>query len=328
MQLQRAVVLTLSLGPMVAAGLATAQTSPSSGPAFPTKTIRIVTAGVGGGSDFTSRQIAQGISGPLGQPVIVDNRPSGVIPGDTVAKSPPDGYTLLVTSNTLWLTPFLRTNVPYDPVRDFAPISWTNFQPNILVIHPTLPVKSVKELIALAKAKPGQLVYSTGTSGTINHLAAELFKIMAKVDMVRVPYKSGASETADLIGGHVQMTFGSSASVMPHVKTGKLKALAVGTPKPTPVAPGVPTIASSGLPGYQTSGTITGIWAPAKTPDAVINRLNQEIVRYLKTPEAKERFLTQGAEAVGSSPAEFAAAIKSDMATWGKVIKDAGIKED
>ena len=145
----------------------------------------------------------------------MDNRPSGVIPGDTVAKSAPDGYTLLVTSNTLWLTPFLRSNVPYDPVRDFATISWTNFQPNILVIHPSLPVKSVKELIALAKAKPGQIVYSTGTSGTINHLASELFKIMAKVDMVRVPYKSGASETADLIGGHVQLTFGSSASVIP-----------------------------------------------------------------------------------------------------------------
>ena len=295
---------------------------------FPVKTIRIVTAGVGGGSDFTSRQIAQGISGPLGQSVIVDNRPSGVIPGDVVAKSAPDGYTLLVTSNTLWLTPFLRSNVPYDPVRDFAPVSWTNFQPNILVVHPTLPVKSVKDLIALAKAKPGQLTYSTGTSGTINHLASELFKIMAKVDMIRVPYKSGASENADLIAGHVLMTFGSSASVMPLVKAGKMKALAVGNAKPTAVAPGVPTIASSGLPGYETSGTITGIWAPAKTPEPVIARLNQEIVRFLKTPEAKERFLTQGAEAVGSSPAEFAAAIKQDMATWGKIIKDAGIRED
>ena len=295
---------------------------------FPSKPIRIVTAGAGGGSDFTSRQIAQAITGPLGQPVIVDNRPSGVIPGDVVAKSPPDGYSLLATSNTLWLTPFLRSNVPYDPVRDFAPVTWTNSQPIVLVVHPSLPVKNVKELIALAKARPGALNYSTGTAGTIGHLAGELFNVMAGTKIVRIPYKSGGAETTDLIAGHVQMTFGSSASVLPQVKAGKLKAIAVASPKPTTVVPGVPTITDSGLPGFQTSGTITGIWAPAKTPDAIINRLNQEMVRYLRTPEARERFLSQGAEAVGSSPEEFAAAIKADMAKWGKVIKDANIRDE
>jgi tripartite-type tricarboxylate transporter receptor subunit TctC len=313
---------------VLAVGFMATTTGNANAQNFPSKTIRIVTAGAGGGSDFTSRQIAQAITGPLGQPVIVDNRPSGVIPGDTVAKSAADGYTLLVTSNTLWLTPFLSNNVPYDPVRDFAPVTWTNSQPIILVVHPSLPVKNVKELIVLAKAKPNSLNYSTGTTGTIGHLAGELFNMMAGTKIVRIPYKSGSSETADLIAGHVQMTFGSSASVLPQVHSRRLKAIAVASPQKTIVAPDLPTIRESGLPGFQTSGTITGMWAPAKTPDAVINRLNQEIVRFLKSPEARERFLTQGAEPVGSSPAQFAAAIKEDMEKWGKVIKAANIRAD
>ena len=295
---------------------------------FPSKPLHIVTAGVGGGSDYTSRLIGQAITGPLGQPVIVDNRPSGVIPGETVAKAAPDGHTLLVTSNTLWLTPLLRNDVPCDPVRDFAPVSWTNTQPIILVVHPSLPVSNVKELIALAKAQPEKMNYSTGTVGTIGHLTGELFNIMAGTKITRVGYKSGGSETADLISGVVQMTFGSSASVLPQVKSGKLKIIAVASPNPTPLAPGVPTIGASGLPGFETSGTITGIWAPAKTPAPVIARLNQEIVRYLKTPEARDRFVTQGAEAYGSTPDEFAAAIKADMARWGKIIKDLNIRDE
>jgi tripartite-type tricarboxylate transporter receptor subunit TctC len=296
--------------------------------AFPSKPLRIVTAGAGGGSDFTSRQVAQAIAGPLGHAVVVDNRPSGVIPGDVVAKSPPDGYTMLVTSNTLWLTPLLRSGVPYDPVRDFAPISWTNTQPIVLVVHPALQVNNVKELIALAKSRPDFLNYSTGTTGTIGHLTGELFNIMAGTKLTRVPYKSGSAETADLVAGRVQLTFGSSASVLPQVRAGKLRAIAVASPQPSSLAPGVPTINASGLPGFETSGTITGIWAPAKTPPMVISRLNQEIVRYLKTPEAKERFLTQGAETNGSSPEEFAAAIKSDIARWGKIIKDLNLREE
>ncbi len=296
--------------------------------AFPSKPLRIITAGAGGGSDFTSRQIAGAIAGPLGQAVIVDNRASGVIPGDAVAKSAPDGYTMLVTSNTLWLTPLLRANVPYDPVRDFAPISWTNTQPIILVVHPSLPVNNVNELIALAKARPDSLNYSSGTTGTIGHLTGELFNIMAGTRITRVPYKSGNAETIDLVAGRVQLTFGSSASVLPQVKAGKLKIIAVASPQPTSLAPGVPTINSTGLPGFETSGTITGIWAPAKTPPPVIARLNQEIVSYLKTAEAKERFLTQGAEAYGSSPEEFAAAIKADITRWGKIIKDQNIRGD
>ena len=296
--------------------------------AFPSKPLKIVTAGAGGGSDFTSRLIGGAIAGPLGQPVVVDNRPSGVIPGDVVAKSPPDGYTMLVTSNTLWLTPLLRDDVPYDPVRDFAPITWTNTQPVILVVHPSLPVHNVKELIALAKAKPDSLNYSTGTSGTLPHLAGELFNIMAGTKITRVPYKSGSAEQTDLLAGRVQLTFGSSASVLPHVRSGKLRAIAVAAPRPTSLAPDLPTIAASGLPGFETSGTITGIWAPAKTPAPVINRLNQEIVKYLKTPDAAEKFHSQGAEPAGTTPAEFAAAIKADITRWGKIIKDLNIHDD
>jgi tripartite-type tricarboxylate transporter receptor subunit TctC len=294
---------------------------------YPVKPVRIVTGGVGGGADLISRLIAQGIAEPLGQPVIVDNRGSGVVPGDIVAKAAPDGYTLLVTSGVLWIGAFIEPNVPYDVVRDFAPISWTNKQPNVLVVHPALPVKTVRELIALAKSKPGALNYSTGATGSATHLAPELFKTMAKVNMVRIPYKSGATEIADLVGGHVQLTFGTPATFMPHIKSGKVRAVAVASAEPSALFPGLPTIASSGVPGYE-SGVITGIFATAKTPEAIINRLNSEIVRHFTNPETKQRLLNTGVEAVGSTPAAFAAAIKADMAKWGKLIKDANIRAD
>ena len=303
-----------------AAMLASAQT-------YPIKPVRIVTGGVGGGADLISRLIAQGISEPLGQPVIVDNRGSGVIPGEIVAKSPPDGYTLLVTSGVLWIGPFIEPTTPYDPVRDFAPISWTNKQPNILVVHPSLPVRSVKELITLAKSKPGALNYSSGATGSSSHLAPELFKNMTGVKIVRIPYKSGAAEIAELIGGHVQLAIGTPASYMTHIKSGKVRAVAVASLEPSALFPGLPTIAASGVPGYE-SGVITGIFATAKTPEPIINRLNNEIVRHFGTAETKQRLLNTGVEAVASSPAAFAAAIKADMAKWGKLIKDAGIRAD
>jgi len=191
-----------------------------------------------------------------------------------------------------------------------------------------LPVNNVKELIALVKARPETMNYPTGTTGTIPHLAGELFNIMVGTKITRVAYKSGATETADLIAGRVQMTFGSAASVLPQVRAGKLKIIAVASPNPIPLAPGVPTINASGLPGFETAGTIIGIWAPARTPAPVIARLSREIVRFLKTPEAKERFLTQGADVVGSSQEEFAAAIKADLGRWGKIIKDLNIREE
>jgi tripartite-type tricarboxylate transporter receptor subunit TctC len=298
------------------------------GQAYPNRTIRIVTSGVGGGTDFAARAVAQGISPGLGHPVIVDNRPSGVIPGDTVAKSAPDGYTLLATSNTFWLTPFLQNGVPYDPVKDFATLSTLDRAPNILVVHPSLPVTTVKGLIALAKAHPGELNNSTGTTGSSSHLAAELFKSLANIKIVRIAYKNGATQMADLVGGQVQLAFGNGGIFMQLINSGKLRALAVGSAEPSTIAPDLPTIAASGLPGYKTSGTITGMWVPAKTPEAIINRLNQEIVRYLKTPEARERYVNTGAEVSGSTPAEFAAIISADMIQWGKIIKDGGFRAD
>ncbi len=292
---------------------------------YPNRPVRIVTSGVGGGNDFVARLVAQGFTASLGQQVIVENRGSGVLPGDVVAKAVPDGYTLMVGSGGLWLLPLMQP-APTDILRDFAPISQLARAPTILVVHPSVAATSVKELIALAKAKPGALNYSTGATGSTSHLAPELFKSMAGVNMVRIPYKSGASEIADLLGGQVQLTFGTAASVMPHVKSVKLRALAVTSPQPSAMFPGLPAV-SAILPGYAL-GSIYGLLAPAKTPPAVIKRLNQETARFVNLPETKERLLSTGVEAVSSSPEEFTALIKADVARIGKVIKDAGIKAD
>lgn len=292
---------------------------------YPTKPIRVLTSAVGGGNDFVARLIAPGISAPLGQQVIIDNRPTRALP-DAVMKSAPDGYTLLIMSAGLWLFPFMA-NANYDMGRDFAPITLAVKSPNVLVVHPSLPTKSVKEVIALAKAKPGQLTYSVGGLGGMSHLSVELFKKMAGVDMVMVNYKSGAQEIADLIGGQVQLAFNPAGSAAPHVKSGKLRALAVTTAEPSALFPGLPTIAASGLPGYAAVSTY-GVFAPAKTPEAIIKRINQEVVRFLNTPEAKERLLNGATEPVGSSPEAFAASIKSDMNKWGKIIQDAGIRDE
>lgn len=311
-------IVWICLGILLGAGTA-------SGQSYPSKPVRIVTSGLGGGADFAARLIAQGISGPLGQQVVVDNRASGVIPGETVAKAPPDGYTLLLYGSATWLTPLMRDHASYDAVRDLAPVTLVGGAPNVLVTHPALPVKSVKELIALAKARPGDLNYSSGGTGSSSHLAAELFKHIAGVDIVRVSYKSGAQETNDLIAGQVQMTFSTPASVMQHVKSGRLKPLAVTSLQPSTLVSGLPTIAST-LPGYE-SISIHGMFAPAKTPETIIRRLHQEIVRFLNTAEAKEKFFNVGVEVVGSTPEELAAKVKTDMARMGKVIRDAGIRE-
>ena len=297
-----------------------------SGQDYPNKPIRIVTGGAGGGSDFTSRQIAQGISGSLGQPVVVDNRASGVIAGEIVSKAPPDGYNLTVAGSAFWILQLLR-KMPYDAVADFAPVSLISREVNILAVNPSVPATSVKELIALAKAKPGQLNYGSSTPAGPAHLAAELFKSMAGVNIVNVPYKITPMVITALIGGEVHLTIMDAGLVAPHVKTGKLRALAVTSAEPSALTPGLPTVAASGLPGYEVVG-LTGIWAPAKTPAAIINRLNQEIVRVLNRADVKERFLNAGSEVVGGSPQEFTAMIKSDIARMSKVIKDAGIKVD
>jgi tripartite-type tricarboxylate transporter receptor subunit TctC len=302
-------------------------TGTAHGQNYPTRPLRIVTGGAGGASDFGARIIAQGISGPLGQQVIVDNRGAGIIAPAIVAKAQPDGYTLLHFGSTMWLFPYLKENVPYDPVKDFHAVTWVSSAPNILAINPAVAASSVKDLIALAKARPGNLNYAAAGDGGSAHLAAELFKSMAGVNIVYVPYKSAASALADLIGGQVQMTFGSAGSIGPHVKSGRLKALAVSSLKPTPLLPGVPTIAESGVPGY-VSLSVQGVFAPARTPLAVINRLNRELVKVLNLPDVKEKVFNSGVETVGSTPEEFASMVKSEMARMGKVIKDGRIRAD
>ena len=293
---------------------------------YPNRTIRIVTTGLGSGADSTSRLIAQGISVPLGQPVVVENRGGGVVPGDTVAKSAPDGYTFLVTGSSFFIGPLLQ-KAPYDPVKDFLPVSLMGSQPLVLVVHPALPVKSVKELIALAKARPGALNYSSTGTGGASHLAMELLKSMAGVDIVRIAYKNNTTEIADLISGQVQLTIGGAATVDSVIKSGRVRALAVASAEPSALLPGLPTVAASGVPGYE-SIAMTSMFAPANTPSAIINRVNQEVVRVLNRPDVKERLFNTGLEVVAGSPEQLANKMKSEMARMAKVIKDAGIRAD
>ena len=305
------------------------KSSGGSGHAFPTKPIRMVTTQPGSGFDVATRVIADGLAASLGQPVIVDNRggAGGVIAGEIVARAQPDGHTLLSYGPAIWLVPFMRKNVPYDPLKDFSPITLAVTAPNVLVVHPSVAASSVRELIALAKAKPGQLNYGGGNTGSSAHLAAELFKSMAGVNLVHVPYKSTAQSVIALIAGEVQVMFPNATSISPHLKSGKLKALAVTTAAPTPLLPGMPTVAASGLPGYESSAT-HGIFAPAGTPATIITRLNQEIVKVLNRPEVKEKFLSHGTMVVGSSPGQLTAVVKGEMATSGKLIRELGIRGD
>ena len=297
--------------------------STASGQNYPSRPIRIVTAPAGSGADITTRVIARAITEALGQPIVVDNRPGGVIPGQLVSQSAPDGYTLLYSGSSFWNGVLLRKSTPYHPVRDFQPIIQTIRQPGLLVVPAALPVKSVKDLIALAKARPRELNYATVTLGSLNHLSAELLQSMAGVELQRIDYKGGAQMATDLIAGHVQVMFGSMNLAYPHAKSGKLRALGVTTAQPTELMPGLPTIAET-LPGYE-SVSNAGIFAPAKTPRAIVDRLNQEIGRVLFRPEVKEKLVADGSEAIGGSRQQFESAIKSEMATIAKLIKDRGI---
>ena len=306
--------------------LAVALSCPVSAAEFPAKPIRIVTAEAGGTGDVVARLLAAGLSRTLGQQVLVENRGgNGVIPAQAVAQSAPDGHTLLLYGSTVWLLPMLVDNVPFDPARDFAPITLATRSPMIVVVNPSLPVKSVKELIALAKAKPGELNYGSAGIGGTNHLAPELFKAMAHVDIVNVLYKGVAPALNDLLSGRLQLMFPAAASAMPHVKSGRLRALAVSTAQPSALAPGLPTVAASGLPGYE-AAFLTALHAPAKTPAPIIARLNQEIVRVLNEPDVKERLFGIGVEGVGSSPEALADTMKAEVTKWGRLIREAGIR--
>lgn len=300
--------------------------SNAAGQNFPVKPIRVVTSGAGGGNDFNARVIAQGVSGTLGQQMIVENRPTVESAGDIGARAAPDGYTLVFYGSNLWILPLLRKTVPYDPVRDLAPITLAVSMPTLVVVHPSLPVKSIKDLIALAKSKPGDINYASGTTGTASYFAAELFKAMAGVNMVNVYYRSGGSQLPDVLSGRVPLTFIPAATVAPLIKSGKLRGLAVTTPQRSVLAPDLPTVADSGLPGYESTAT-QGFFAPAKTPPAIIAFLNKEIVRVLNQSEIKDKLLNAGVEAVGTTPEQFGAMVKAEIARIGKLIKDANIHE-
>jgi len=319
-QLQRFVVRVIAVCAMVlGAGVASGQN-------FPNKPIRIVTSEAGGGNDVQARLIAQGLTGALGEQVIVENRPSGIIPGDIVSKAQPNGYTLLLYNNALWTGPLIQST-PYDAVKDFSPIVAVAKAANVLVVNPALPIHSVAELVALAKAKPGELNYGSSGTGASNHLAAELFRVMAGINIVRINYKGAGPALTALLAGEIQLMFPTAGAVAPHIRTGRVRVLAVTSAEPTALAPGVPTVAASGLPGYE-SISIYGIFAPAGTPRALIDKLNREIVRLLNRADIKEKFFNAGMETMGGSPEQLAATVKSEIARVGRVIKQAGIRSE
>ena len=316
--------MTRIVAGMLCGGILILGASGASGQAYPNKPIRLLANTPGGGNDLTARIIAEGIAGPLGQPVVVDNRPA-LIATETVARALPDGYTMLTAGNSLWNLQYLRDNVSYHP-EEFSPITMVSMSPLVLVVYPALPVKSVKDLIALAKAKPGELHYGTGTRGSPIHLAPILFNQLAGVNIVAVQFKSGSASLTSVMSGEVQMNFSAATAVSPLVKAGKVKALAATSAQPSALAPGLPTVAGSGVPGYEIT-QLVGIYVPAKTPAAIVQRLNQEMVRVLNQADVKQKLFTLGAEIVANSPEQHAAMIKSESARWGKVIKDAGIRD-
>ncbi len=296
---------------------------------YPSKPIRIVVPfPAGGTTDILARAVALKLTETGGQPVVVDNRPGagGNIGAELVAKSAPDGYTLLMgTVGTHAINPVLYAKIPYDPQRDFAPVILVAGVPNVLVVNPALPVNSVQELIAYGKANPGKLNFASSGSGTSIHLSGELFKSMSGVPMTHVPYKGSAPALTDLLGGQVQLMFDNLPSALPHIKAGKLRALAVTGAQRAPALPDVPTVAEAGLPGFEASSWF-GLLAPAGTPKDIIARLHAEVAKWLATPEARNRLAAQGANAVGNSPEEFAQFIATETVKWRRVVKESGAK--
>ena len=294
--------------------------------AYPSKPIRIITKAAGGGNDFIARLVGPPLSKLLGQSIVIENRPAAAFPAQVVAKSPPDGYTLLISGGTFWIGTLLQDDLPYNISTDFLPITLLGTSPNILVVHPSLPVKNVKDLIALAKAKPGQLNYASPSIGAAQHLAAELLKSMAKVDIVRISYRGTAPALMAVVSGETHITF-ATASAAPIIKSSKLRALAVTDTKRSSFFPELPTMAESGFPGYE-ANAMQGIFAPAKTPAAIVNRLHDDLASVLRSSDVKERLATFGIEAGGSSPAAFSLMVSSEMSRMGKVIKEAKIRAE
>jgi tripartite-type tricarboxylate transporter receptor subunit TctC len=297
--------------------------------AYPSKTVRIVVAFAAGGStDLLARNIAQGLNEAWKQPVLVDNRPGGggIVGTEHVAKSAPDGYTLLVgTPTTHAVAATLYPKLPYDPQRNFAPITEIAYIPQLLAVHPSIPVKSVKDLVALAKARPAALNYGSAGSGSTSHMAMELFKAAAKINVVHVPYKGTGPAMIDLLGGHIALMFDVIMTSLPHAQAGKLRTLGVSSLERHPIVPDVPTIAESGYPGYEALVWF-GLFAPAGTPAEVVRKIQEETARTLNSPKMRELLASQGLVVAASSPAAFTARVASEITKWRKVIQDAGIK--
>ena len=294
---------------------------------FPSRPIRvIVPQSAGGSTDVIARVVATKMGEGLGQTVVVDNRPgAGSINGtEMVVHATPDGHTLLAVAASFTINPALHKKLPFDPIRDFSPVSQLATLPHVLIVHPSVPVNSVKDLIALAKAKPGVLNYASSGIATSTHLAAELFMHLTGTQMVNVPYKGGAPAMTAMLGGQCQLNFATISTAIPHIRAGKLRALAVTTAKRSIAAPEFPTIAEAGVPGYEHASWV-GLLAPAKTPPAVLNRLHAEAVKAINTPDVKAALLKDGLEATGTTPAEYAAIIKTEVAKWIRVAKAAGI---
>ena len=302
-----------------------------SGQDFPTRPIRLLVPSTPGGSvDTLARAIGTRLAEKFSQQVVIDNRAGagGVIAGELTAKAPPDGYTLMLgTVAALASNVSLKKSIPYDPLRDFAPVTLAATQNLILIVTPALPVKNVKDLIALAKSKPGQLTFASAGSGAGGHLSGELFKLLAGIDILHIPYKGMAPAMVDVISGQVSLSFPSIITALPQVKSGKVRALAVTGAKRSQAAPDVITMQEAGVTGYE-SATWYGVVAPVATPRAIITRLNNEIVAILKQPELRDRLAAEGAEPLGSTPEEFGRHLKSEIAKWARVAKAAGLRAD
>lgn len=297
---------------------------PASAADYPTKPIRFI---VGPGPDVLARIVGQKLTDAWGQQVVVDQRPGagGIIAADTAAKAAPDGYTLLLTTGAYTVNAVYYTKLPYELTRDFAPVSLLASIQFLLVVHPSVPAKSVEELIQLARAKPGQLNCASSGTATTAHLGCEMLKSMGRIDIVHVPYKGVAPALIDVLGGQVQMFFAVMQAGLPHVRGGKLRALAVSGTRRAQAAPDLPTVAESGIPGFAFDSW-NGVHVPARTPRAIIARLNAELTKTVKLPDVRGRMLDLGLEPVGNAPEEFASFVKADLARWAKVIKEANVR--
>jgi tripartite-type tricarboxylate transporter receptor subunit TctC len=319
---------TLAIALLPAAALMTAAAPQCGAQGYPARSIRLVVPSApGGGTDLSARTIAPKLSERLGQQVVVDNRGGGgsIIGNEIAAHAPPDGYTLLMGISTLAILPSMYSKLPYDTLKDIAPISVVVAVPNALTLHPSIPARSVKDVIALARAKPGALNFASAGPGTNPHLAAELFKALTKVDIVHVPYKGSGPAVIGLIGGETAMSFASVPSIINHVKAGRLRPLAVTTARRSKALPDLPTIAEAGVPGYEAQQWFA-LAAPGATPRPIIERLHKELMVVLRDAEVVSQFAAQGAEIVGNTPEEFAAYLKSELDKWARVIREAGIK--